>query len=90
MQTFDPCKHHRANSPRFFNYINLCLANKFRSMHSTQMKNPPCHPGQSVLTTLWEDADRDQVDDEVCHRHSEHPKRRCQPQGIHWLSSRSS
>jgi len=42
VQTFDPCKHHhRPNSAGFFNYINLCLANKFRSMHSTQMKNPP-------------------------------------------------
>ena len=32
VQTFDPHKHYGANSARFFNYINLCLGNKFRSM----------------------------------------------------------
>jgi len=32
------------------------------------------------MTAAWEDADRDHVDDEFCHRHSEHLRRRCQRQ----------
>src|ERR1019366_3562415 len=32
VQTFDPHKHYGANQARFQNYINLCLANKFRSL----------------------------------------------------------
>src|SRR5437667_4854242 len=40
VQTFDPHKHHGANVARFFNYINLCLGNKFRTMHLKRMKNP--------------------------------------------------
>jgi hypothetical protein len=80
VQTFDPVKHHGANAARFFNYINLCLANKFRSMHSRRMKNPLCRPGNLSLTADWEETDRNQVDDEFCHRHSEHLKGRCQRQ----------
>jgi hypothetical protein len=45
VQTFDPHKHYGANSARFFNYLNLCLANKFRTMHSSRMKNPICRVG---------------------------------------------
>ena len=70
VQTFDPHKHHGANSARFFNYINLCLGNKFRTMHSARMKNPVCRPGNLSLTTHWEETDRDQVGDEFCHAHS--------------------
>ncbi|HTT23054.1 MAG TPA: hypothetical protein VMG82_29260 [Candidatus Sulfotelmatobacter sp.] len=80
VQTFDPQKHYGASSARFFNYINLCLANKFRSMHSRRIKNPLCRPGNLSLTAAWEDADRDQADDQFCHRHSEHLRRRCQRQ----------
>ena len=53
VQTFDPCKHHGANSARFFNYINLCLANKFRSMQSARMKNPLSRPGNLSLTAQF-------------------------------------
>jgi hypothetical protein len=80
VQTFDPVKHHGANAARFFNYINLCLANKFSSMHSTRMKNPLCRPGTLSLTSDCEDTDRNQVDDEFCHGHSEHLRRKCQQQ----------
>lgn len=31
--TFDPLRHYGANEARFCNYINLCLANQFRTMH---------------------------------------------------------
>lgn len=48
MQTFDPHKHYGASSARFFNYINLCPANKFRSMHSRRAKNPLCRPGEHL------------------------------------------
>jgi hypothetical protein len=70
VETFDPHKHHGSNSARFFNYINLCLANKFRTIHSKRMKNPLCRPGNLSLSTHWEEMHRDQVGDEFCHAHS--------------------
>jgi len=70
--TFDPYKHYGASSARFFNYINLCLENKFRTMRSTRLKNPLCRPGNLSLTADCEDTDRNQVHDESCHWHSEH------------------
>jgi len=73
-------KHHGANAARFFNYINLCLGNEFSTMRSTRPKNPLCRPGNLSLTADWEDTDRDQVDDEFCHRLSEHLRKRCQQQ----------
>ena len=48
--TFDPVKHYGANEARFRNYINLCLTNKFRTMHSKRMKDPLCRPGNLSLT----------------------------------------
>jgi hypothetical protein len=80
VQTFDPVKHHGANAARFFNYINLCLGNKFRSMRSTRLKNPLCRPGNLSLTVAREETDREQADDEFCHGHSEHLKASCQRQ----------
>lgn len=32
IQTFDPFRHHGANLARFLNYVNRCLANKFRTI----------------------------------------------------------
>jgi hypothetical protein len=78
VQTFDPRKHHGANSARFFNYINLCLANKFRSMQSARMKNPICRAGNVSLGGRFDESDYGQVGDEFCHAHSEHLRRRCQ------------
>ncbi len=66
VETFDPVKHHGANAARFFNYINLCLGNKFSTMRSGRLKNPLCRPGNLCLTAAWEDANRDQADDEFC------------------------
>jgi hypothetical protein len=80
VQTFDPHKHHGANAARFFNYINLCLGNKFRTIHSKRMKNPLCRTGNLSLTSHCEETDSDQVDDEFCHAHSAHLRRSCQPQ----------
>jgi hypothetical protein len=59
-----PVKHHGANAARFFNYVNLCLGNKFRTIRSTRLKNPLCRPGNLSLTADCEDTDREQVDDE--------------------------
>lgn len=80
VQTFDPRKHFGANSARFFNYINLCLRNKFSTMHSARMKNPICRAGNVSLGGHSDDSDPAQVDDEFCHAHSEHLRRRCQRQ----------
>ena len=78
--TFDPLRHYGANEARFRNYINLCLANKFRTMHSKRMKDALCRPGNLSLTADWEDTDCNQADDEFCHGHSEHLRGRCQRQ----------
>ena len=80
MQTFDPHKHYGANSARFFNYINLCLGNKFRTIYSKRMKNPLCRPGNLSLSTHLDETDRDQVGDEFCHAHSAHLRKRCERQ----------
>jgi len=67
--TFDPQKHYGANEARFRNYINLCLANKFRTMHSKRMKDVLCRPGN--LSLGGEKADEDLCSvDELCHKHS--------------------
>lgn len=69
--TFDPVKHHGANEARFRNYINLCLANKFRTMHSKRMKDAVCRPGNLCLSGEKADEDSCSVD-ELCHKHSAH------------------
>lgn len=84
VQTFDPLKHHGANASRFFNYINLCLGNRFTTMCLARMKNPLCRPGNLSLTSHWGEMESDQVDDEFCHAHSEHLRRRCQQQERQW------
>jgi len=80
VQTFDPIKHYGANSARFFNYINLCLGNKYRTIYSKRMKNPLCRPGNLSLTTHFEERDRDQIGDEFCHSHSAYLRKRCEQQ----------
>ena len=67
--TFDPLRHYGANEARFRNYINLCLANKFRTMHSKRMKDALCRPGN--LSLGGEKADEDLCSvDELCQKHS--------------------
>src|SRR5260370_4589697 len=70
VQTFDPVKHYGANEARFRNYINLCLTNKFRSIHSKRMKDVLCHPGNPSLDGQAEGEESRFVDDEYCHLHS--------------------
>jgi hypothetical protein len=69
--TFDPLRHYGANEARFRNYINLCLANKFRSLYSKRVKDVLCRPGN--LSLGGEEADEDLCSvDELCHKHSAH------------------
>jgi hypothetical protein len=80
VQTFDPNRHYGANSARFFNYINLCLRNKFSTMRSAGMKNPICRAGNVSLGRHSDASDSGQVDDEFCHKHSAYLRSRCQTQ----------
>jgi len=70
IQTFDPVKHYGANQARFQNYVNLCLANKFRTIRSKQMKDALSQHGNISLDTQREWEDPCSVDDEYCHSHS--------------------
>jgi hypothetical protein len=70
VQTFDPSRHYGASVRRFLNYINLCLANKFRTMYLARMKNPLCRTGNSSLAGQMDVQNWGQVD-EYCHEHSE-------------------
>jgi len=75
VQTFDPQKHYGANQARFQNYINLCLTNKFRTLHSKRMKDALSQPGNVSLDTQRESGDPFSVSDEFCHWHSDHLQR---------------
>ena len=72
MQTFDPVKHSGANEARFRNYINLCLANKFRTMRSKRMKDALCRPANLSLDVRMDREDPFSVNVEYCHSHSAH------------------
>jgi hypothetical protein len=72
VQTFDPARHYGAIQRRFQNYINLCLANKFRTMYAARMKNPLCRTGNLSLSGHVDGEDWGALNDEYCHTHSEH------------------
>jgi len=68
IQTFDPSKHYGANQARFRNYVNLCLANRFRTMHSRRMKDALCRPNKfSIDGTLESDCS---VTEDFCQSNS--------------------
>jgi len=75
VETFDPLKHYGANEARFRNYINLCLTNKFRTMHSKRMKDALSHPRNLSLDAETEGKDLRSVDDGYCHSHSAYLER---------------
>jgi hypothetical protein len=75
VQTFDPSRHYGANLRRFLNYINLCLANKFRSLHSKRMKDALSNPRNVSIDTHAGSGDPGSVDYEYFHKHSEHLRR---------------
>jgi len=71
VETFDADKHYGANQSRFLSYINLCLANKFRTLQSKRMKDALCRIASLSLTGQANDGDSVEVADEYCHAHSE-------------------
>jgi hypothetical protein len=75
VQTFDPAKHHGANQPRFLNYVNLCLANKFRTMRSKRRRDAMCRTSNLSLTEAVDTNTCGEADDEYCHEHSEYLRR---------------
>lgn len=75
VQTFDPTKHYGASQPRFQNYINLCLANKFRTIHAKRKKDALSTTQNLRLDRPHEDDDPTTVSDEQCHTHSEFLRR---------------
>jgi hypothetical protein len=75
IQTFDPALHYGAGQRRFLNYINLCLANKFRTMRSKRIKDALGRAGNVCLSGQMEAENWGQVDDEYCHAHSGHLRR---------------
>jgi len=72
IQTFDPGKHFGANQARFQNYLNLCLANKFRTLRSKRMKDALSRPGNMSIDTQREWNDPRAVDDAFCQSHTVH------------------
>jgi hypothetical protein len=75
VQTFDPAKQYGASQPRFQNYINLCLANKLRTIHAKRKKDALSNPRNLHLDSPYEDDDPTVVSDEHCHTHSEFLRR---------------
>ena len=75
VETFDADKHFGANEPRFLNYINLCLANKLRTLQSKRMKDALGRTRNLSPTGHADDGNSVEVDDEYCHAHSEFLRR---------------
>ena len=75
IQTFDALKHYGANEARFRNYVNLCLANKFRTIYSRDMKDALFCPRNLSLGRQLEAENLGSVDDEYCHSHSAYLQR---------------
>ena len=71
VETFDPVRHHGANEARFRNYVNVCLANKFRTMHSKRRKDALGRPGNVSFNEHTEGNDPGSADSEYCAAHSE-------------------
>jgi len=63
IQTFDPFRHYGANLPRFLNYINRCLANRFLTIRAERMRNPLSHAEPLLCPQIGEEASSD---DEFC------------------------
>lgn len=72
VQTFDPVRQYGANAARFWNYMNLCLTNRFRNMRAKRLKDALCRPGKLSFRTYTDPEEPRSVDDEYCHSHSEY------------------
>ncbi len=76
VQTFDPRKQFGASSARFFNYVNLCLANRFMTIRSARMRDAICRTGNISFAESSDEGDSGRADDEFCHEHSRHLRER--------------
>lgn len=63
IQTFDPFRQFGASLPRFLNYVNRCLANRFRTIHTEHMRNPLSRAEPLLCSQIGEEASSD---DELC------------------------
>jgi len=61
IQTFDPFRHFGANLPRFLNYINRCLANRFLTIRSEHMRNPLSRAEPLLCPQIGEEASSDEL-----------------------------
>lgn len=71
IETFDPYKQHGASERRFRNYLNLCLANKFTSMHSKSAIDALSQQGNLAFSEHAGPETPGQADDEYLHSNSE-------------------
>lgn len=71
IETFDPYKQHGASERRFRNYVNLCLANKFRSMHSKRAIDALSQKGNLSFTEAAGPETPGEANDEYLHSNSE-------------------
>jgi hypothetical protein len=55
IQSFDPFRHYGASLPRFLNYVNRCLANKFQTIHACHMKHPIRHAEPLSFSEITEE-----------------------------------
>lgn len=71
IETFDPYKQHGASERRFRNYVNLCLANKFRSVHSKRTIDALSQKGNLSFTEEAGPETPGEADDVYLHSNSE-------------------
>lgn len=55
VQTFNPFQQYGASERRFRYYINMCLTNKFNTVHGKRVKNPVCRKGNLSLSQSADD-----------------------------------
>jgi hypothetical protein len=72
VETFNPYQQYGASEPRFRNYINFCLANKFNTVQSKRQKNPVCRLGNVAFGVSLDEADPTINSDEFIHSNSQH------------------
>lgn len=76
IETFDPYKQHGASERRFRNYVNLCLANKLRTMRSKTGKDALSQQGNLSFCEGSGLDDLGTVDDEYLRLNSEEYRRK--------------
>jgi hypothetical protein len=70
IEYFSPTKQYGASAKRFFNYLNLCLTNRFITMKTKRDKNPIQRTGNYALGAPVAPDSNEMIDDEFIHSHS--------------------